>query len=61
MQTPQLTLSAAAQLARGQLSRLTAAGRLALQEAISRRRTLQLSLDLASPYLVIPETGTLQR
>ena len=24
-------------------------------------RTLQLSLDLASPYLVIPETGTLQR
>ncbi|XP_043229917.1 vacuolar protein sorting-associated protein 13A-like [Amphibalanus amphitrite] len=60
LQTPQLTLSAAAQLARGQLSRLTEAGRIALQEAISRRRTLQLSLDLASPYLVIPETGTLQ-
>ena len=43
------------------LSRMSSFSRAGLQYAIEQHKTLHLSVNMRSPYVVIPEMGTLDR
>ena len=43
------------------LSRMSSFSRAGLQYAIQQHNTLHLSVNMRSPYMVIPEMGTLDR
>jgi hypothetical protein len=56
-----VTLQDAVEFSKQGISKVNEVGRTLVKYAIARRKTVDVSIDLKGPYLVIPELGSDQK
>jgi hypothetical protein len=56
-----VTLQDAVEFSKQGISKANEVGRALVENAIARRKTIDINVDLKGPYLVIPELGSVQK